>query len=191
MTEQRLEGGGAGVVRGWRGVLTAPPACSHAVSPSPQCTASPMNALVVLSTGPGDGRQPNTVGMSPLFSSTMFAEENAPNEQPALLNATQGSGRSAPVAPSAAGTVGEYTIDGSVRLSTGPSCVVDHRRVPVHERRVRFGGPVRLCSSCRCCSRAGRDGRRRGRSRSPGCPRRCGRSAACACWTSRPVALQE
>ena len=51
--------------------------------------------------------------MSPLFSSTMFAEENAPNEQPALLYATQGSGAVCGGGGAlAAGTVGEYTIDG-------------------------------------------------------------------------------
>src|SRR5262245_22611528 len=72
-----------------------------------------MNALVVLKNGAGDGAgEPNTVGMSPVFSSTMLAVENAPNEQPALLNATHGSGATWPALVLAAGTVGEYTIDG-------------------------------------------------------------------------------
>ncbi len=50
---------------------------------------------------------PNTVGMSPAFSSTMFAVEKAPTEQPALLNATHGSGATWVGAVLAAGTVGE------------------------------------------------------------------------------------
>ena len=87
--------------------VTAPAASVQAVSPSPQWTASPMNALVGFAKPPRSGVPPKTVGMSPVFSSTMFAVENSPTEQPARVNGTHGSGAVCPGAPSAAGTVGE------------------------------------------------------------------------------------
>src|SRR4051795_4160127 len=87
--------------------VTAPLACSQVASPRPQCTASPRNALVVFAYEPRGGVVPNTDGMSPAFSSTMFAVENAPTEQPALLKATHGSGATWVGAVALAGTVGE------------------------------------------------------------------------------------
>ncbi len=94
--------------------VTAPFAPSQVASPTPQWMASPMNASwSVAYLGSRAGVVPNTVGMSPPFSSTMFAVEKAPTEQPALLKATHGSGAVCVGAVFFAGTVGEYTIDGA------------------------------------------------------------------------------
>src|SRR3954470_19727708 len=98
----------------------APFAPSHLASPTPQWIASPMKASwSVAYFGSRGGVVPKTVGMSPPFSSTMLAVENAPTEQPALLKATHGSGAVCVGAVFFAGTVGEYTIDGAGSLVDG------------------------------------------------------------------------
>ena len=80
-----------------------------------------------------------------MFSSTMFAVEKSPTEQPARVNGTHGAGVIRFGVPAGRRRSSEYVIVGVVSWpAVGRGSRVDDRARPVGERRRRVGRAVRV-----------------------------------------------